>query len=387
MKNILTVLLITGVVIISGAQSFNQGLIQSTQFPVNTYMINPAYAGAEEYTSFQAAYKKNYLLPSAPQTIYLSGFTRLETKAKINVKREIKRDTTDQSNFSLPVRGRSVDKYKKRLAEKQDSMKIMQMQDELDYQKRITEAKDRLKTRPYHGIGANLINESSGSAGGARTGVDVTYAYHISLTKKIRWAFGASVGFGSYTSPNIGFRDQSDPFAANGAIQGNIVPDLNLGTYIYHDRFYIGLSAMSLIPMQPYQVSKSFGSLPALTGNVVPIFLATAGYKIKIDDDISVTPSVLTRYINGFSLITDINARLNYKTVWGGLTYRSGGTTPNLMSVMIGINLARVFDVSYSYDLNFGAIGKATGPSGGHEIILGYRLQRGRGSLKSRMFN
>jgi type IX secretion system PorP/SprF family membrane protein len=372
MKKILAIICFVSSTWVAIGQGVNQGVIQSTQFPVNTYMINPAYAGAEEYTSFQAAYKKNWAgLGVAPQTIYLSGFTRLQSEGKIDVKREIRKDTSDPTNYSLPTRGRSADKYKKAIAAQQDSMKILKMQDELDYQKRVSDARDELKYRPYHGVGGHIINENGPNS---RTGFNATYAYHVFLSKKLRISFGGSIGLASFSTAELDFKQQED---FGNTLPSKINPDFNLGTYLYHNKFYFGLSGFTLLPGKTFDTGGS-------GNNLKPIFMATAGYKIAINEDLTIVPALWLRYINGvpFPVGFDVNARILYKTLWAGLTYRNS----DAFSAMVGINLGKVFDLSYSYDFTTSAINQFT-RAGGHEVVLGYRLQRKNGSLKSRLFN
>ena len=373
MRNIFTLLLISSSIVVSVAQ--NQGLTQSTQFPVNSYLLNPAYAGAEEYTSFQASYKKNWAGASVgPQTIYLSGHTRIQSEGKIDVKREIKKDTIDKTNFSLPTRGRSADKYKKRLSAKQDSLKIQQMQYELDYQKRVAEAKEQLKYRPYHGFGGHVINEQTGAT--TRTGVNAAYAYHFWLGKKLRWSLGASLGLGSFSFGTLDAPDKTDQTLLNNSGTTSFSPDLTVGTYLYHDKFYIGVSAFSLVSTSVVKGSND------PTSKLTPVLVITGGYKISINENTFITPGIIFRYPLGVLPFSyGVNARINYKTVWGGVSY-----TNDAVSGMIGINLAKVFDISYSYDFTTSAFQNFT-RVGGHEIVLGYRLQRRNGSLTSRLFN
>jgi type IX secretion system PorP/SprF family membrane protein len=352
------------------AQSDNRGMIQSTQFPVNTYMINPAYAGAEEFTSLQASYKRNYLgLQEGPQTIYFSGHTRLQKVKKIVVEKYSRIDSLYPNIPTTPVRGRSSPMYQQIVSNNIDSLAKLTKAGKEDYKKRLTEATNKMLYRPYHGVGANLINESY--LGSSRTGVGLTYAYHLYLTKSLRLSLGATLGLSSSTV-NVEYRD-AEPLSP----QGKINPDLNLGAYLYHDKFYLGISGFNVIPNSPYKNLMS-------NATQKPIILATLGYKISFSEDLSVTPSILYRQFTDGVLPTsfDANARVNYKKLWLGFTYRN----VDAVAFMLGINLFEKFDISYSYDHTISPINKFT-KGGGHELILGYRLQRKNGSLVSRMFN
>ncbi|MDX2191676.1 MAG: PorP/SprF family type IX secretion system membrane protein [Bacteroidota bacterium] len=363
------------------AQGANQGLIQSTQFPVNTYMINPAYAGAEDYTSFQAAFKRNYISApvQGPQTMYLSAHTRLQKDQKPNIKRESSLDTSDKVSGNVPMaRGRSADKYKKRIQARDDSAKIQKMRSEMEYQKKFKEEKERLKYRPFHGIGGQVINESA--AASTRTGLSATYAFHAYLTKQIRWSIGASLGFSSYSLNAPTFREANDPAAEN--INANVInPDVNFGTFLLHDKFYAGVATNSLIPQKQFNSSSANNTTKMM-------IMATGGYIHRFNDDFSLSPSLWLRYstATGAPIGLDFNARAVYKIVWGGVTYRTLGGASGLIGIMAGVNIANAFDISLAYDYPLASYTNVYS-GGGMEVILGYRLQRKNFGYQSRLFN
>ncbi|TAG56422.1 MAG: type IX secretion system membrane protein PorP/SprF [Cytophagales bacterium] len=353
------------------AQSDNRGLIQSTQFPVNNYMLNPAYAGAEEYTSIQGSFRRNYLgLENAPQTMYLSVHTRLQKNKKITVDKIARVDTTYPNNFTLPVRGRSATLYRNLVQQTTDSLIKRDEEDKKDYKKRLAEAKNKMLTRPYHGLGGHLINESFG--GLSRFGLELTYAYHFFLSANTRLSFGATLNLASNSSAGIEYRDaESMPLASK------LTPDLNVGAFLYHNKFYLGLSAVSLLMPNPYKNL-------AGSSKLMPIIIAHAGYKFQLNDDVFVSPSIAYRYFTEgvLPMSFDANLRMNIKSFWFGFGYRN----KDAISGMLGINIAQTFDISYSYDFTIGPNSKYT-RGGGSEIILGYRLKRKQGSTKSLLFN
>jgi type IX secretion system PorP/SprF family membrane protein len=63
---------------ISASRVSAQQLFRRTQFPINTYMINPAAAGTESYTPIYASYRNQWAgFNGAPVTYTLSGHTGL----------------------------------------------------------------------------------------------------------------------------------------------------------------------------------------------------------------------------------------------------------------------------------------------------------------------
>lgn len=374
MKKIIFVFLFSALSVLVFAQSNNSGLIQSSQFPVNTYMINPAYAGAEEYTAIQASFKKYYGngLTDAPQTMYLSAHTRLQKAKKITVEKYVRVDTIYPLTNTLPVRGRTAAKYTDLVTKTIDSLKARDKADREDYKKRVIEAKNKVLFRPYHGIGGNIINESYGI--NSRTGLGFTYAYHLYLSKTIRWSLGATLTAATNGVNSPEYKASGDAAAIQPA-SGKINLDFNLGTYIYTDKFHLGISAFNILSPAPFKV------IDGSKNNLQPIVLGNVGYRINLSEDLSVTPALLFRYFvaGGLPLSFDVNARVNYKSIWAGVTYRNQSN----IAGMVGITISEKFDISYSHDF---AINKGTSTFGS-EIILGYRLKRKTGGLTSRLFN
>lgn len=376
MKKLAIILFIATLVIQSIAQSYNQGLIQSTQFPVNTYMINPAYAGSEEYTAIQGSFKKQYgngySGTDVPQTMYLSVHTRLQKTKKINVEKIIRVDSIYPLTNTLPVRGRSSIFYTDLVKKTYDSLATRDKADKEEYKRKLLEAKTKMLTRPYHGIGGNFINESFGNS--SRNGIGLTYAYQLSISRKIRWSLGATLTAASHSVTAPEYKVAGD-VAAIQPMSGNINLDFNLGTYFYSTKFHFGVSAFNLLSPAPFKnIDKGANSFK-------PILLGNIGYRINLSNDLSITPALLFRYFiaSNLPISFDVNARANYKTFWVGVTYRN----QTHIAGMVGINIAEKFDISYSHDF---AINKGTSTFGS-EIILGYRLQRKKGSLTSLMFN
>ncbi len=371
MKKLNLIILLNFVILASKAQSDNRGLIQSTQIPVNSYMLNPAYAGAEEFTHLQGSFRRNYLgLENAPQTMYLSIHTRLQKVKKASVDKIIRLDTLYPNNNTLPVRGRSAALYRNLVEKTTDSLAKRDENDKKEYKQKLAEAKRKLLTRPYHGLGGHIINESFGGLN--RMGLGVTYAYHIFLSTNTKLSLGATLNMASNSANDIVYKD-----AETNPISSKFTPDLNVGAFLYQDKFYIGVSAVSLLMQSPYKNI-------ATSNKFKPILIGHAGYKFQLSDGVFVSPNVAYRHFmdGSLPLSFDANLRMSIQSFWFGFNYRN----KDAIAGMIGINLFQKLDISYSYDFTINPVSKYT-RGGGSEIILGYRFQRKSGTLKSLMFN
>jgi hypothetical protein len=150
-------------------------------------------------------------------------------------------------------------------------------------------------------------------------------------------------------------------------------PEFNAGLWLYSADYFAGLSAQQLIP-----VNLSLVNDAAYRSTQVPHIFATAGYKFFITDDITVIPSIMTRYVASLPLSIDVNFKTQYQDlIWLGASYRKGDGVAG----MFGINIDQRVNLSYSYDLNRNSSLLSTVQRGTHEIVIGLLLNNRYGDL------
>jgi outer membrane protein OmpA-like peptidoglycan-associated protein len=99
-------------------------------------------------------------------------------------------------------------------------------------------------------------------------------------------------------------------------------------------------------------------------------FIGLLGYRFKLNEKLTLKPSVLYKGINNNSQF-DINADLNYKNfIHGGIGYR---TQVGLIG-RIGINIQDLFFIGYAYEAPMQNVAKYS--SGSHEVIVGLKFCR-----------
>jgi type IX secretion system PorP/SprF family membrane protein len=191
-KKLCVLILFCGVIFSTKAQ---QTPVYS-QYMMDKFLINPALAGSEGYTTLSFISRQQWLgLQDAPATYSISGQTRLLRNSNIT--------------RSLKIRNKSTKKSR--------SGRV--------------------------GIGANIFSDHNGIF--TRTGMQLTYAYHISLYKS-QLSFGLS-GVGYQYSANKSNLNPTDP-GDNSILQlkNFAVPDANFGVYYSAQNYYVGLSASQL---------------------------------------------------------------------------------------------------------------------------------------------
>ena len=301
-----------------------------TQYILNQFIINPALAGIENYTDIKASHRRQWIgLPGAPVTSYFSVHTPLGKQD----------DRITATSFEIPgenPRGKS-------------------------YWENYTAAK------PHHGIGVKIIDDRTGPLN--RFGGYVAYAYHIGIGRKTSLAAGFEGGIRNISldasSLDFGNLNPVDPSVyASGEIN-SVRPDYSFGCYVYSADYFVGLSAQQMIRQRIYFSAKRLNADSA--SELIPHFFATAGYRFLLDDDVTVLPSIMTKYVNPSPVQFDLNLKVQYRDLfWIGTSYR----LKDGFAGYVGLNASNTFNVSYSYDYTTSGLSAVS--KGTHEIVLGF---------------
>ena len=113
----------------------------------------------------------------------------------------------------------------------------------------------------------------------------------------------------------------------------------------------------------------SFGNNPA---NFDPNihFKATAGLKLPLNDNLTIMPAILAKYMAPAPISVEGTVQLEYKEwLWFGASYRSS----NAIVAMAGLNISRRFKFGYSFDYSLSRFNEHS--VGGHELVLGIMLR------------
>lgn len=300
-----------------------------TQYILNNYILNPALSGIENYTDVKLSGRRQWVgLAGAPETFYLTAHAPIG-------KKDYK---TTASSYQIPggnPRGSS-------------------------YWENYT------ASEPHHGVGLAVISDKTGNY--SRFNANISYAYHLGLSSTTNIALGFSAGVArvQYDRSKSTAVDPGDPAIGMGnTVLNKTLPDLNTGIWMYSRDYFIGVSALQVIPQKFSLVDGDPGS------KQVPHYFATAGYRYLLNDDINALPSLMIKYVNGSPTTPqfDLNLKLQYRDLmWAGGSYRF----QNGYSAMVGINLANTFNVGYAYDFTTTELNTVS--RGTHELIIGFLL-------------
>jgi type IX secretion system PorP/SprF family membrane protein len=229
-----------------------------------------------------------------------------------------------------------------------------------------------VKNKRKVGLGGSIISDKSGLL--QRTGGYFTYAYHFDLTKKLRLGLGLSAGFLQYRVKLYDVRviDKGDD-TFNGNVLTSNAFDANSGFYLYHDKFFVGLSGNQLLNYKlPFTNSNS---------RLKPHVYATGGYNFRFGDGKvkknEIQPSFLVREATkNVNIQGDLSLKYTYnKMFWLALTYR----TESAACALVGFNYKNKFNVAYAYDYALSKISKYS--MGSHELWLSYTITKKKRTL------
>jgi len=309
-----------------------------TQYILNNYIINPGFAGIENYTDVKFSYRNQWAdLDGAPVTTYLTihkPFGKTDARST---------PTSMQSALDNPY---------------------------LNYG-------DEFSTpSAHHGVGLTFISDKTGYI--SRNTFGLTYAYHKPVSQQLILSAGLTAGFTNVTlnTKEIvwGSMNPNDPAIGNPSIGYNsgelskVMPELGVGLVLYDTRFFLAASALNIVP----------GKFKFVKSNIYDdyfkphIFLQT-GYKFYLNNSLSFIPSVSVQFINPLPVFVHLNAKLNYENLfWFGAGYRLKDELSGL-AVMTGINLGRSINLSYSYNSTVnGRLKTYVGNT--HEVVVGITI-------------
>ena len=314
------------VCVISNAQQ----LPHYTQYVLNSFIINPAVAGIENYTDVKISHRNQWVgINGAPVTTY------------ITIHGPVKKTPYDRvtaTGFHYSNENPRGSAYWQ------------------EYE----------KADPHAGVGLTILNDRTGPLN--RFSALGTYSYHLGIGPKTSLAMGVSAGIKSITlnSGKLHFDVPVDPAVAGSGYLNKLSPDMNLGLWLYSSDYFAGLSFQNIFPTK---LKYAQDSVKLSGGKLVPHTFLTAGYKMFLSDDISFLPSGLLKYVSGTPMSFDLNTKFQYRDlVWLGASFRYQDSWAGLL----GINISNSVNINYSYDITVSKLNTVS--KGSHEIMVGFLL-------------
>lgn len=271
-----------------------------SQYMFNGFLVNPAVAGVDGYTSVTLTAREQWLgIKDAPKTHIVAFQGRI-------------------------LKGNYVSRNKsifRRFMRKSRSGKV--------------------------GIGGYIYNDRNGLID--RTGGQFTYAYHLKINSYDQLSFGLSANIYQYSISRSRLElEKEDAFVDNSDLK-MYIPDFNFGVYYSTRDYYVGFSATNLA-QSAIQLSDDNSS----QFRTYRQYAISAGYSYDINRDISIVPTIYMKMTNQLIGQVDVSAKVYFnEQYYGGLSFRTGSA----FIVMGGITMNQ-YSVGLAYDYNLTAIRK-----------------------------
>ena len=299
-----------------GNLTFGQQLPLFSQYLYNKFLINPAVAGSDGYTSVSLTAREQWVgYAGAPRTFSFSWQTRMLKKSFILKQTKVKR------------------------------------------------AVYRPKSDGKVGFGGYIFSDKNGLI--QRTGFQVAYAYHMWLQKNTQLSFG--LAFTGYyykiDETQINFEDPNEPWMNNNLRRGIFVPDLTFGAYLLNANYSLGFSADQLS-----EASAKIGGPAYKNFSMSRQYYLFGSYDFSLSSNTIIQPSFLLKMSEQIKPQADIGATYIYNEgFWVGLAYRTSGA----LIANIGVKFQNIF-FGYAYDYTLQEIQSIT--YGTHEITVALKF-------------
>lgn len=209
------------------------------------------------------------------------------------------------------------------------------------------------------GFGITLVHDKIGVH--KNLGVLTNSAYHLNISERAYLSFGIGLGVHNQKSDYASVMNGNyDPKVYNGIISTTLF-DVAMGFYFRTPKLQIGISTPELIPKR-ISIHDTLSIQLSKTN-----FFLFSKYRITLDENIDMEPSILLKFLPGVPLSFDINMNMVFRKVLTmGVSYRKSESIDFLLKAQITSQL----QFGYSYDHGIGEIANVS--SGSHELMINY---------------
>jgi type IX secretion system PorP/SprF family membrane protein len=299
-----------------GNWSFGQQLPLFSQYLYNKFLINPAVAGSDGYSSINLTAREQWVgYSGAPRTFSFSAQTR-----KLKGSYKLKQSWLNRTIFKPKTDGRV-------------------------------------------GLGGYIFSDKNGLV--QRTGFQVSYAYHMWVQEKTQLSLGISLtGYHfKINEKEINFEDPNEPWLNNNLRRGIFVPDMSFGVYLLNAKYSLGFSADQLL-----EAAAKIGSPAYQNFKMSRQYYLFGSYDISSGNTSVIQPSFLFMMSEQFRPQADIGLTyISDQAFWAGLAYRTSGA----VIANVGVQHQKLF-IGYAIDFTLQEIQRIT--YGTHEITLAFKF-------------
>jgi len=301
---------------LAGTWVSGQQLPIYSQYLYNKFLINPAVAGSDGYTSLSLTAREQWVgYDGAPRTFSFSMQTRLLKKGY-----QLKSTIRNKQAF-------------------------------------------RPKTDGKVGLGGYVFSDRNGLI--QRTGFQFSYAYHMWVQNGTQLSLGlAFTGYQYKIDENaINFEDPNEPWLTNDLRRGMFVPDVTFGMYLLNAKYSLGFSAEQL-----FEASAKIGNKAYKNFRIERQYYLFGSYDFSYGSSSIFQPSFLLSMSEQLKPLADVGVTYIYhQEFWTGLAFRTSGA----LIANVGVKYQNMF-IGYAFDFTLQKIQRIT--YGTHEITFALKF-------------
>lgn len=228
------------------------------------------------------------------------------------------------------------------------------------------------------GLGFSLVRDEIFIS--SETYFDANFSYSIDVSEKSQLAFGIKAG-GHLL--DVDFKKAvTGPFSveASEALSNvnQLSPQLGLGTYLYSDNYYLGLSVPNFFKTDHFSDSENTNTF--IASERLHFFLI-GGYVFEVSDTFKFKPSFLVKAVEGSPLAVDLSANaLLFNRLILGAAFR----LDSAVSAMAGFHLTDRIHLGFAYDYDTTPLQNFN--NGSFEMFLRFELRRKRSGVDNPRF-
>jgi type IX secretion system PorP/SprF family membrane protein len=302
--------------IIFTAAAEGQQLPLYSQYLYNKYLINPAVAGSDGYSSFNLTAREQWIgYSGAPRTFSFSGQGRVLKRGYV-----LKARNSDRNSY-------------------------------------------RPKTDGKIGVGGYVFSDRNGLI--QRTGFQAAYSYHMWVQSNTQISMGiALTGYHfKINEDEIRFEDPNEPWMNNELRRGIFVPDADFGIYVLNPKYNFGFSTQQI-----FGAAAKIGEDAYSNYRMDRHYYLFGSYSLMAGIKTELQPSALLMISEQMKPMADLGFTYIYdQKLWAGISYR----TSKAIIGNFGVSWSNMF-FGYAFDFTLQEIQRVT--YGTHELTVAIRF-------------
>jgi type IX secretion system PorP/SprF family membrane protein len=224
------------------------------------------------------------------------------------------------------------------------------------------------------GLGGYIYSDKTGPT--KRTGLQMSYAYHVQVSTDATLSFGLEARMQQFSIDKAKLQESlgsNDPVLAGAENQFKF--DAGVGLAYTNKNFQLGASVSQLIQskLDMYNTSSGSGQIPLPNrteeGKLYRHYYLHSNYKWRVDANTVIIPNILLIYLPNSPFEFQGGARVEHREVFfWGVSLRARQS----WMLSAGVHIHKKFTVGYSFDLYNTPLSTFDKGASAHEILMRY---------------